>query len=1002
MGWFDFINEKGLFKPEHNPGPVKVKEGYQMPHWGALDFLEKLSLQIKEGKETELTDELLGIIKEVSEHPKDNYRTWYRIIKILSNLPNDKITPEILKFIPVWFSGMFDTMLQTSEVCEHLLPKFLSDDPTPQDIEKAELILTHLFSVERKQETDQAWGTITTNYVSRVYLYYLHHFFENNTLVGKLARHCTNDFILNIANTVKILLFNYPTRINEEVDENGIRYNVNLTIDQDTITITSSIVGKHDLTSSVIENYEVLNDEELESKVVTLLKDEHGISYAPENTSTNVIRRLLFIINVDASSGFGYDPISKIGDTSYSDHSPLNVFTFAFRNLLNEKVKQSEDATLTLLWALICEPRYKLSFFKRTVLYVIGENWEKTRSLFIDLIKKDDPFLFFSRYRYRQEIYELLNKNQELFSSAEKNILQDIFNLGKQDENDPQNEREQDDWKLYWYSALRNIPPFTEKYNELSDKLKKTYEHYENIGKVTFRRGHVSPVTIEDLLQRSNEDIVHLLLSFNPVNRAFDEPDVNGLADTLHGAVTSEPQFFLEEIEQYKNVPYLYAYQITNAFCEALKKNITLDWRKLLEYYCSYVNDEQFLSGRLALSNDSWKTNREWVIGAVAMLLSNGMNDDDSGIEPALLPLVKKLILLLAENISGENQKVEQSDYVNYTLNSTTGKVLRAVIDYALFRVRVYSESESSERMEADIISLFSDFLEQKSLEAFVLLGWHFEQFYFLDTEWTVRQVEDTFGQDGREWKAFMGGFAFSNPPRSKELYSLFYRHYVQVIDSNINSISSNHFAFINHFTAFYFWDFEQFSEDGLLYKFIETVEAQRVGSLIDFVVRQDDYYKSLEESERHQFEERIYELWHFLVEKYQHSADEQERANLAKLAGLLVYMPVLTEEITKLLLVSIKYLTYRFGLNELLHDIASIKDNGNPTKVSALVAQILSTLEFSEFMPENDQQIIREMVIFLFENGQHETASSICNAFASRQSFFLKDIYNSYRMHRN
>lgn len=1002
MGWFNFIESEGLFKPEHNPEPIKVKEGYQMPHWSALDFLEKLSLQIKEGKETELTDELLRIIIEISGKPKDNYITWYRIIKILCNLPNEKITNEILGFMPVWFSGRFDTMLQTSEVCEHLLPKFLNDNPTIEDIQKAESILIHLFSIERKIEPDLTWGTITTNYVSRVYLYYLHQLFEDTDFLRKLAKFSSKKFILSIAERVKELLFDYPKSIIEDVDYNETKYEINLIIDGDTITVKSSIAGNNnDIKSSVIEKYEDLNEDQLASRVVALLQ-EQGINYIQKDNSSNIIRRLLFITNVDASSGFGYDPISKLGDTKYNDNTPLNVFAFAFRNLLNEKVKQSEDGGLELLQIFVHDKAYRLSFFKRTVLYAIGENWEKTHSLFMDLINERDPFLFFSRYRYRQELYELLNKNQEALSDEDKNMLQAIIELGKQDENNGESDRELDDWKLYWYSALRNISPFAEKYQELSERLKRTYEHYENLGKVTFRKGHISPVTKQELLQQSNKGIVEFLLSFKPTNKAFDEPSVNGLADTLHDAVATEPQFFLDEIHLYKNVPYLYAYQMALAFGEALKNNIDLNWRQLIHFFSIYVDDEQFLSGKLGLANDSWKADAEWVSGAVANLLGYGMNDDRSAIDFSLLPLIKKIILSLAKYAPNESPREKQPDYVNYTLNSTTGKILRSMLDYSLFRARNYVNSEYPEKWEVDVRTVFSDTLNKKSLDAYVLLGWYFEHFYYLDKEWAIRQVNDLIGKDDREWKAFMGGFLFSAPPHSKELYELFNRHYDRMLDQSINTISSSQLAFINHFTAFYFWGFEQLSDNRLVYKFVEKEDANRVGSLVDFIIRQEDYYKSLEVKEKTHFEGIIYELWRFLVNKYQKADDEQQRTILSNLAGLLVYTSILTEENTELLVVSLKYLPYRFGVSELLRNISSIKNNGNQAKVSALIARILSEIDFNYFISDDDQQIIIELVSFLFENGQHQVASSICNTFAANQLFFLREVYESYRRYEN
>src|ERR1700746_183170 len=150
MKWFDFLKEQGYFDPKNNPEPVQVKEGFQLPLWESLRYLEKLAAEIREGKEHEYIDEILSIIKNVSENPKDNYRTWYIFIKLLGNIPNDRIPKQILNYIPVWLDSKFDTMLQSSELIENLLPKFLNENPTKDDIEKAEYILFFLLKINKK------------------------------------------------------------------------------------------------------------------------------------------------------------------------------------------------------------------------------------------------------------------------------------------------------------------------------------------------------------------------------------------------------------------------------------------------------------------------------------------------------------------------------------------------------------------------------------------------------------------------------------------------------------------------------------------------------------------------------------------------------------------------------------------------------------------------------------------------------------------------------------
>ena len=97
--WFDVLNDKGYFSPEKAPVPQPSdQEGYYMiPHWNVLDYLERVSQQIGQGKNETYAEKLLDIINKVTKYRDnskaliDNYRLWWYFVKVLLNIPNDKI-----------------------------------------------------------------------------------------------------------------------------------------------------------------------------------------------------------------------------------------------------------------------------------------------------------------------------------------------------------------------------------------------------------------------------------------------------------------------------------------------------------------------------------------------------------------------------------------------------------------------------------------------------------------------------------------------------------------------------------------------------------------------------------------------------------------------------------------------------------------------------------------------------------------------------------------------
>jgi len=151
--WFNELKKRGYFKPNLNTQPQETEKGYFLiPKWNVLPYLEQVSQQVNIRGNKKYIDELCLIIVEISKYKDskgnhiDNYRTWQYFVKILSNLPNNKITLRIINLIPIWLNSRFDTMLPSAEITRKLLPKFLTDNPT--DIKKAEKIIKLITSIK--------------------------------------------------------------------------------------------------------------------------------------------------------------------------------------------------------------------------------------------------------------------------------------------------------------------------------------------------------------------------------------------------------------------------------------------------------------------------------------------------------------------------------------------------------------------------------------------------------------------------------------------------------------------------------------------------------------------------------------------------------------------------------------------------------------------------------------------------------------------------------------
>lgn len=201
---FPILKTEGFFSSEHNPTPKKVKNGYQIPEWNVLQYLERISKKTRT-----LDDELLKIVKEVSIYKDDkgnhidNYRTWWFFVKILLNIPLSKVPYEIFDVAMLtWLTSMFDLTLPGADLTDDLLPAYLNQAESKEDIRKVERLVDILLSVKEPQKKKSMIGE-TVEVQTKIDHHWLEESFitKNNAVI--VAQKCTTTPIFNLANTIR-------------------------------------------------------------------------------------------------------------------------------------------------------------------------------------------------------------------------------------------------------------------------------------------------------------------------------------------------------------------------------------------------------------------------------------------------------------------------------------------------------------------------------------------------------------------------------------------------------------------------------------------------------------------------------------------------------------------------------------------------------------------------------------------------------------------------------
>lgn len=974
--WLPILLQMDVFNPVNNPEPVAVKDGFQIPGWEPLQFLEHLSQQMKEGKSLAYVDDLLSIIRRVSQSPRDNYRTWYMVISILTNIPNERVPFEILHYIPIWLTGRFQASLQSSKLTAGLLPKFLTGKPA--DAEKAELIFRHLIALHKEPRQASAWDG-KRSYTTNVDLVYLHQLLRQKEVVTKLASLCTEKALFDVAENLKRILLDFPSGINLKLEDDQTVLEIKLIIQEKNLVIQARKKdAPDDLLEEELRDYEQYEEEELLEKLHAFFSS-NKISYQPTEENTFHLG-LVHNLFSGYSHSLNLTAIHQLEKKSYSRELDV-TYAMLLKELLSERVKAHPESATSIVDELCYDRSFRLPFFRRMALYTITEHWDVLNRLFWK-----SPDTFFHSYEFEKELYRLLKQTNQTFSAHQLIQIDRILQAGPQlvEKDDP------DYWQLRWLSALKEHPHFQSRYEALSAKRKLTNQHYEEIGVTKWRSGSQSPLTIADLLEMDHEQIVSTILSFHLTDR-WQEPSVSGLAETAGKAVAQQPEFFAEGLVHYTKVYYIYAYHIINGFRDAWKEKKTFPWEPVLRFCLDYIHSSQFQSGELSIKTDSWGATKEWVEGAIGTLISECTNDDDHAIEASNLPTVKQLLLQIVEMLEPVDiSKESMKHFPTYTLNSTAGKVLRALLDYTLHRARTQPEPSSTDQMEPDVKAAFEKALAKQIIDSYVMLGMYYEQFAYLNKSWIKTNLALAIDLPDSLFQGFFGGLSFANPPGSDEFYPLLYPAYQRALGVGKMDDSSLESNPTEHLVHFLFWGFDQLGEESLLRQYVRSADADNTVALITYIWQQEMFVYTLEKEQRTELEASLVRLWALLAER------EEEKV-IRTLPVLLVFITELNEEITTLLVASRAKAGEHQYTSELLENLVKLKGNGEPKQTALYLSKIVNAIFFTAYLLDDDKERIKELVRFIYENGEKEVANEICNK-ASREGYeFLNDLYDKY-----
>ena len=138
--WFDDLESAGFFQVKNSPGVKEVpgENGvvYQADGWPALRYLEHVSPLVSTARAKRVAEIVRAVTADSRQRNLDNWRTWWSLATIMSQLPLEVIDESDIELARFWLFGRFEANMVGHELGGTLLPRLL-DSADPVDWKKA-------------------------------------------------------------------------------------------------------------------------------------------------------------------------------------------------------------------------------------------------------------------------------------------------------------------------------------------------------------------------------------------------------------------------------------------------------------------------------------------------------------------------------------------------------------------------------------------------------------------------------------------------------------------------------------------------------------------------------------------------------------------------------------------------------------------------------------------------------------------------------------------------
>lgn len=303
----------------------------------------------------------------------------------------------------------------------------------------------------------------------------------------------------------------------------------------------------------------------------------------------------------------------------------------------------------------------------------------------------------------------------------DESVREFVLSRRLEDESDDEAiQRHQDIWQLTWLSAIGTNSlrsPCKQRLASLVERYgAPEHSQFASWSSSVTRVGSISPVTQEELSERTIPQIVQFLAGWEPDAPGPHGPTREGLGQVLASLVRSRPAVFSRAATDFKQSNPEYVRALLSGLRETLKDNETLDWASVLDLCASFTLVKNDPAHALAGVDGPYDV-LGYLQREICNLVEAGASlDTEATIPPALLKTAIEVVapVLAHSDPTPQRESAEggsNMDPLTLSLNTTRPSAIRALVRVA---AKSFDSHDRGDDEPSEVVLMVSKLLSRR------------------------------------------------------------------------------------------------------------------------------------------------------------------------------------------------------------------------------------------------------------------------------------------------